>query len=224
MIVAEQKKLEEIVEMLKGDFKTLLISGCGTCVTVSLSGGEREVEAMAGLLNMHFSQAGRQVKIETNTIKRHCDFEFIDEAEEEFKNADLILSMACGVGVQHLVERFPEKVVVPALNTSFYGATTAIGEWQERCLGCGDCVLDKYGGVCPVARCSKSLLNGPCGGSQEGYCEVDPETDCGWELIFKRLQSINMLENVMEYDEPKNWQTFRDGGPRKMRNKEYGNG
>lgn len=224
MIVAEQKKITEIIEMLGDDFETLFIVGCGTCVTVSMAGGEREVKALAELLRLYYSEQKKDIKIETATVKRQCDFEFLDEIEEEVERTDLVLSLGCGVGVQHLAERYPDRVILPGLNTSFYGATTGVGEWSERCIGCGNCVLDKYMGVCPVARCSKGLLNGPCGGSQDGKCEVDPEIDCGWELIYNRAVRLGKLKELARYEPPKDWQTYRDGGPRKLVNTEYFDG
>lgn len=224
MIVAEQKKITEIIEMLGDDFETLFIVGCGTCVTVSMAGGEREVKALAELLRLYYSGQKKDIKIETATVKRQCDFEFLDEIEEEVERTDLVLSLGCGVGVQHLAERYPDRVILPGLNTSFYGATTGVGEWSERCIGCGNCVLDKYMGVCPVVRCSKGLLNGPCGGSQDGKCEVDPEIDCGWELIYNRAVRLGKLRELARYEPPKDWQTYRDGGPRKLVNTEYFDG
>ncbi|MBS3811419.1 MAG: methylenetetrahydrofolate reductase C-terminal domain-containing protein [Halanaerobiales bacterium] len=221
MLVAEQKNVKEIIDMLGDDFEKLLIVGCGTCVTVSMAGGEREVNSLAEVLRTYYASQGRDVEIETDTVKRQCDFEFLDDIEEEINRNDLVLSLACGIGVQHLVERYPKKVVLPGLNTSFYGATTAVGEWSERCIGCGECVLDKYFGICPVARCAKGLLNGPCGGSQNGECEVDPDTDCAWELIYNRAVELDKLDELIDLVEPKNWEVYRDGGPRTLVNKEY---
>ncbi|MFW5986525.1 MAG: methylenetetrahydrofolate reductase C-terminal domain-containing protein, partial [Halanaerobiales bacterium] len=157
MIVGSQKDIQEIIEMLESeDFDKLLIAGCGTCVTVSMAGGEREVNALAEILRGYYED----IDIETTTVKRQCDFEFLDEMEEEIDRNDLILSLACGVGVQHITERYPKKIVLPGLNTTFYGASIDAGVLAERCIGCGECVLDEYFGICPVARCSKSLLNG----------------------------------------------------------------
>ena len=105
--------------------------------------------------------------------------------------------------------------VVPAVNTTFLGAALEQGVWAERCQGCGDCVLEITGGICPIARCSKSLLNGPCGGSSEGKCEIDPEVDCGWQLIYDRLSALGKLENLNRMLPARDWSTSRDGGPRR---------
>ncbi|MHA1572344.1 MAG: methylenetetrahydrofolate reductase C-terminal domain-containing protein, partial [Alphaproteobacteria bacterium] len=179
MIVAEQKPMAEIREFL-AEHKRVLVLGCGTCVTVCLAGGEREVAAMASVLRL---SSGLQT--EEATIERQCDAEFFDEIRELAESCDAILSMACGVGVQMAAAQFSDKPVYPALNTKFMGTNDGAGQWSENCLACGDCKLGVFGGVCPVTRCSKSLLNGPCGGSAEGMCEVDPEnTECGWQLIY----------------------------------------
>ena len=112
---------------------------------------------------------------------------------------------------------FKGKRVLPALNTQFMGSNEGAGYWLERCLGCGDCVLDITGGVCPKTRCSKGLLNGPCGGSEDGKCEVDPENiDCGWQLIYDRLEQLGKLDMLTDLSEPKDWSKAHDGGPRKL--------
>ena len=118
--------------------------------------------------------------------------------------------------MQAIAEHFPESWVVPGLNTSFLGLPTEQGVWAERCAACGDCILGITGGICPIARCSKSLLNGPCGGSEDGHCEIDPGTPCAWQLIYDRLSSMGRLDTLLEIQPPKNWRTSRDGGPRKI--------
>ncbi len=216
MITAVQKPFEEISEMVKG-LQNLLILGCGSCVTVCMAGGEKEVGILASILRLANKEKGVSMEIIEDTIERQCDREFFDDAKEKIERADAVLSMACGVGVQFCSEIFSGKIVLPALNTRFYGATEQQGVWTERCAGCGDCVLAKFGGICPVARCSKSLLNGPCGGSQDGKCEVDPENiDCGWQLIYDRLKSLNLLSRLEENEPVKDWSPGRDGGPGKI--------
>jgi ferredoxin len=211
MIVAEQKPIEEIKELLAGH-KRVLVLGCGTCVTVCLAGGEREVATLAPVLRMAGS-----VEVAENTIERQCDAEFFDTVKEQVHNADAILSMACGVGVQMAARIFPDKPVYPALNTKFIGTNDGAGEWSENCLACGDCKLGVFGGVCPVTRCSKSLLNGPCGGSVDGKCEVDPDSiDCGWQLIYDRLKTLGKLGVLSENAQPRDWDKTHNGGPRKL--------
>ena len=216
MIVGEQKPLEEIRKMI-ADVDNLLILGCGTCVTVCLAGGEKEVATLADLLRLK----GESGNIVEHTIERQCDEEFFGEAVEKIESAEAVLSMACGAGVQLLAKIFPEKLVYPAINTRFIGLVEEQGKWLEVCLACGDCKLGKFGGVCPVTRCSKSLLNGPCGGSADGKCEVDPEKiECGWQLIYDRLARIGQLENLTEIELPNDYSTGHDGEPRRMDRKD----
>jgi ferredoxin len=213
MITAVQKPFEEIFKSIK-EYKKLLILGCGTCVTVCMAGGEKEVGILASTIRLAYKKNSYAIEIQEDTIERQCDREFFDTVKEKIAWADAVLSMACGVGVQFCSEIFAGKRVLPALNTKFYGTNEQQGVWTERCAGCGTCVLADFGGVCPIARCSKSLLNGPCGGSQEGKCEVDPDTiDCGWQLIFDRMKTLGLLDKL-EYNQPiKDWSTGRDGGP-----------
>jgi hypothetical protein len=150
------------------------------------------------------------------TVQRQCEWEYLDEVAEQVKDVDVVVSLGCGIGVQAIAEHFPNTWVVPGLNTSFLGLPTEHGVWDERCAACGDCVLGLTGGICPIARCSKTLLNGPCGGSEDGHCELDPEIPCAWQLIYDRLESKGKLEVLMELQPPKNWSESRDGGPRKI--------
>jgi len=215
MIVAEQKTLDEIKSLL-GDARKVLILGCGTCVTVCFSGGEREAAVLASSLRMASQLDGHPRDVTDLTVQRQCEWEYLDTATDRIKDADLVLSIGCGVGVQAIAERFPNAWVVPGLNTKFMGLPTEQGVWTERCAACGDCVLGVTGGVCPIARCSKSLLNGPCGGSEGGHCEINPDVPCGWQLIYDRMEKLGKLEMLMDLQPPKNWQKSRDGGPRKI--------
>jgi ferredoxin len=215
MIVAEQKPLEEIKTLI-GDAERVLVVGCGTCVTVCFAGGTREAAITSASLRMSTKLDGKEKEITDVTVQRQCEWEYLDEVREQVEQADLILSLGCGIGVQAMVEHFPEKWVVPGLNTSFLGLPTEQGVWAERCAACGNCILGLTGGICPIARCSKSLLNGPCGGSEAGHCEIDPDVPCAWQLIYDRLASMDKLDALLEIQPPKNWSTSRDGGPRKI--------
>jgi len=215
MIVAEQKTLEEI-KTLVGSAKNVLVLGCGTCVTVCFAGGSREAAIVAAELRMASKLAGDAKNVTDATVQRQCEWEYLDEAAEQIREVDVVLSLGCGVGVQAIAEHFPNTWVVPGLNTKFMGMPTEQGVWMERCAACGDCILGLTGGICPIARCSKSLLNGPCGGSLDGHCEIDPDVPCGWQLIYDRLSSMGKLEVLMDIQPPKNWKTSRDGGPRKI--------
>lgn len=210
MIVAEQKPMDEIKRMVEGHDRVLVL-GCGTCVTVCNAGGEREVATLGAVLRL---ATGKPVA--ENTIERQCDAEFFKPIVKKAGEFDAILSMACGVGVQLAARLFPDKPVYPALNTQFMGINEGAGQWSEACLGCGDCKLGVFGGVCPVTKCSKSLCNGPCGGSEDGMCEVDPENvECGWQKIYDRLKALGRLEELERIEPPRDWSKTHDGRPRK---------
>ncbi|MHB8985025.1 MAG: methylenetetrahydrofolate reductase C-terminal domain-containing protein [Eubacteriales bacterium] len=215
MIVAEQKPLEEIASLIENYGKVLLV-GCAGCVTVCLSGGEKETEILASALRIKRRLEGKPLEAVTYTATRQCDPEYIDELESLVKDADCVVSLACGVGPQYIAERYTDKVVLPAMNTRFVGGSKQHGVWEERCGLCGDCVLHLTGGICPIIRCSKSILNGPCGGSQYGKCEISKDLDCAWQLIYDRMSALGQLELLKEVCPPKDWNKSRDGGPRKM--------
>lgn len=195
MIVAERKLINEIVENIK-DYRKVFIMGCGTCVSVCMAGGEKEVELLASQLRMAGQLKDRDVEIGQATIQRQCDREYIEPVTQEVKQYDAVLSMACGAGVQLLAEVLEPTPIIPAVNTTFIGVTRDEGMWAEMCQACGNCVLVDFGGVCPKTRCAKGLVNGPCGGTNNGKCEVDPETDCAWTLIYKRLEKQGKLDNL----------------------------
>jgi hypothetical protein len=215
MIVGEQKPIEEISKMI-ADYKSVLVMGCNTCIAVCHAGGEKEVGILASALRIKNKMDGREQNIEEASMERQCEKEFVDELAEKINDADCVLSLACGVGPQTIVEFYPDTVVIPGINTTFYGMPKEQGFFVEFCGGCGNCVLDKTAGICPIVRCSKSLLNGPCGGSQEGRCEVGKDNDCAWQLIYDRLKAQGRLEVMDEIEPPKDWSPARHGGPRKM--------
>ncbi len=215
MIIGEQKPLGEIKQMI-ADYQKVLILGCGTCVTVCFAGGEKEVGILASALRMATKLDGQNKEILEATVQRQCEYEYNEEVTDLVREADAVLSLACGIGVQTMNEQFPDKITLPGLNTSFLGQPTEQGVWDERCQACGNCILDKTAGICPIARCSKSLLNGPCGGSKDGKCEIDPEVDCAWQLIHDRLQALGRLDLLTEIQPARDWSTSRDGGPRKI--------
>jgi ferredoxin len=215
MIVAEQKSLDEIKAML-APYQKVLIVGCGTCVTVCFAGGEKEVAILASALRMATGLEGNPKQIMEATVQRQCEYEYNEAIADKLKEADVVLSLACGIGVQTMNEQFPEMLTLPGLNTTFLGQPTEQGVWVERCQACGNCVLATTGGICPIARCSKSLLNGPCGGSQGGKCEINPDVPCAWQQIYDRMKALGRLDALLEVAGPKDWRTSRDGGPRKI--------
>ncbi len=206
MIIAERKLFEQIWESIK-ERKSVLILGCGTCVSVCQSGGEKEVGLLASELRMKSKLEGKDIKFGEATIERQCDREFFDSIKEKITEYDTILSMACGAGVQFSAEVLEPIKLIPALNTRFIGVTTAEGIWMEKCRACGNCVLLNYGGICPITICAKSLVNGPCGGSKNGKCEASQEKDCAWVLIYNRLKKQNRLEDLKQVAPLKDFST-----------------
>ncbi|MDO8490403.1 MAG: methylenetetrahydrofolate reductase C-terminal domain-containing protein [Dehalococcoidia bacterium] len=196
MIVGERKPFDEIQKQVDG-CKRLLVLGCGTCVSVCMAGGEKEVELLATQLRMANKLANKDVVVDEATIQRQCDREYIEPILEKAKGYDAVLSLACGAGVQFVAEMVEPLTVMPGLNTRFIGVTQAEGTWAERCRACGDCKLGEFGGICPVAMCAKGILNGPCGGAQDGKCETSKERDCAWVMIVKRLTKQGKLGNLV---------------------------
>ncbi len=219
MIKAERKPVSEIMKMLSatGDCNNVVVAGCGTCVTICFAGGEQEVESLVQEVKIADSTCGRDPRTYTETTpQRQCEVEFIEPLEDAVTGADAVISLACGVGVQVLAERYPDTQVIPGLNTTFMGPPVKQGEWYENCAGCGDCVLGWTAGVCPVARCAKSMMNGPCGGSQDGKCEVGKDIDCGWALIVSGLSRKGQLDFIAKAAKAKDWSPSSHGGQRKM--------
>jgi ferredoxin len=215
MIKAKQKPIAEIKTLI-APYKKILILGCGTCVTISFAGGEKEVGMLASSLRIASAMEGQDKTFAEATVQRQCEWEFIDAVADQINKADAVISLACGIGVQALAERYPDKVILPGVNTTFLGMAIEHGVLVERCRACGDCVLGLTAGVCPIARCAKNLLNGPCGGSHDGKCEVNPETDCAWQLIYDRLGRLGQLQQMDVLMPSKDWSKDYDGGPRKI--------
>jgi ferredoxin len=214
MIVGEQKPLDEMWEMIRGH-KKVLVFGCNTCVAVCHQGGNKEAEILASLLRMRATQEGVDIEITNGGIERQCETEFFDSAEKQIAETDAVLSTACGIGVQFMAERYA-KPIYPGLNTTFLGAVEEMGVYTERCQACGHCVLGETGGICPIARCAKRVMNGPCGGSTGGKCEINKEVDCAWQLIVDRLKMLNRMADYETLAPIKDWSTDRAGGPRKL--------
>ena len=220
MIVASPKPITELKDIIYAHRK-VLFAGCGTCVTVCLAGGEREVSIASYAIRMARKLDRNPVEIMQVTIERQCENEFLKDLADAASKVEAIVSFGCGAGVQAVAERFPEKPVYAGLNTQFLGVLEGQAVWTEKCLGCGDCMLARFGGICPVTRCAKRLLNGPCGGSIETRCEVDSDKPCAWQLIYARLKSIGQLDRMEEIVPPKDWSPAWYGGARKVVRKEH---
>lgn len=215
MITAEQKPIDEIREMI-APYKSILAVGCGSCVAECAAGGQKETAMLASALRMAAKMNGEEVRIEEKTLDRQCVKDFVIQLDDMIGDYDALLSLGCGAGVQAVADMFPEIPVIPALNTAFLGETRDQGYWLENCLGCGDCMLFFFGGICPLARCSKQLLNGPCGGSKNGLCEVNPEVPCAWQQIIDRLSSYDALGRLEMVYPPKDWSKKQGIGPRRI--------
>ena len=216
MIFAEWKPVDELIDKLKAHKKVLLV-GCATCVAECAAGGEKEVETLAPLLRMALKKLGHPVEIITATLEKQCEWEFVEELAEKAAGVDAIMSIACGIGIQALAERFDTIAVYPGVNTSSLTIREEAGLWAARCAACGDCVLGETFGYCPVARCAKSLLNGPCGGTRKnGKCEVNEDVDCIWNLIVERADKRGQLESLYKIKKAKDWSNSRHGGPKRV--------
>lgn len=217
MIIAEHKPIRELLAMIEG-YSNILMVGCKGCVTVCHAGGEKEVAILAAALRIARQKKGKPVSIDELTLDRQCEPEFIAWLDDPIKknNYDAIISLACSVGPQYIAEQFDTMVVLPGLNTGFMGGTVEHGIWGEYCGGCGTCQIQSFGGLCPITRCAKGLLNGPCGGSVDGKCEVNRDMDCIWELIYTRMKNLGQLDLLAQTIGAKDWSTSLSGGPRKI--------
>jgi ferredoxin len=215
MIVADRKPIEEIIEQVK-DCKKVLVLGCNECVTVCEAGGKKEAGVLASALRMYYANKSVDAQVDEITLERQCDHEYLEEIRDKADQYDAIISIACGVGVQFTAEKYHSIPVFPGVNTCFLGVTEKRGLWTERCQACGKCILAYTGGICPVSRCAKRILNGPCGGSSKGKCEISKDTDCAWQLIIDRLKAINRMDLYEKLFDIKDWSKDRAGGPRKV--------
>jgi ferredoxin len=215
MIVANLKPLEEIVASI-ADYRNVFVIGCGGCVSVCLTGGDREAHALARELGHVRHYKDEPPFFSVDTIERQCEPDFLNSFVKIPEGADAVLTLACGAGVQTMAAVFDPLPIIPAVNTTFMGATSEPGVWQEMCRGCGNCMLAHTGGICPIARCAKNLFHGPCGGSKNGSCEVDRATPCAWAMIYYKLKKTNQLHFMLKVREPRDWRPAGGNGPRAL--------
>lgn len=217
MIIGEMKPIEEILEMVR-DYQKILIVGCKGCVAVCNAGGPKEVSILGSLLRIARRKQGRDIVADEEVLDRQCEPRLIEQLTESIQEGsyDAIVSIACSIGPQYIAEAFDTMVVLPGLNTSFMGGTIDHGIWGEYCAACGNCGIHNFGGLCPVTRCAKGLLNGPCGGSVDGKCEVSKDMDCIWGLIYERLKNLGQVDRLRQLIGAKDWSTSLSGGPRKI--------
>jgi len=198
--ITQQKPIAEIECLLEG-LGRIFIIGCGTCTTLTRTGGAPEVEAMKETLS-------RQGKVITGTtvVPVACDnltTDILNDHGTRINQADALLVMSCAFGVQTIGSQLG-RMVIPAQNTLFIGKENAAGEFNEVCTQCGACVIGETGGICPVTTCHKGLVNGPCGGTNNGKCEIDSEKDCAWTMIYNRLKALDRLDSMRRYQKPRN--------------------
>lgn len=214
MIVGNQKPIEEILDHLESrKAKKVLVVGCNTCMNVSMAGGDKEVDSLVSVLE----KEGYDVR--GICLRRQCEPRFFKELAGIVDDRDVIISLGCSVGAQTIAEHYPSKNVMPGVNTSNIGAPVGHGVYKERCIGCGSCNIHHTGGICTLSRCAKSLQNGPCGGSVNGKCEVSPDTDCAWSLVYESLKEKGELSNLMNPVPPRDWSKSHSGGVRTIRRK-----
>ncbi len=204
MIVGDLKSFEEIAPSIAG-YKRILVLGCGGCVTVCRSGGDAEAHDLARTLSHPEYHRSVPPELIADTIERQCENDLIVSFLKVPDGVEAILSLACGVGVQMVADALDPLPVIPALTTTFMGGADEPGIWREKCRGCGDCLLASTAGICPIALCAKRLLNGPCGGSRGGFCEVGFETPCAWARIYARLERQDRLDLMDEFRKPRDW-------------------
>jgi hypothetical protein len=204
MVVTKEKPIDEILDFLL-PYTNILVVGCDGCTQPPR--GVKEAEVLSQLLTLGGRQRGKDLNFKVTSVAKQCDsFLLANSLKTQIEGSEAILSLSCGVGVQTMAEVFPEFVVFPAQNTLFIGMENREENvLLEYCAACGDCLLDSTGGICPIARCSKHLLNGPCGGSQGGKCEVDPSIPCAWQLTIERLTKLGQLDKLGKIVPPKNW-------------------
>jgi len=199
MIISRQKPLADILRSLEGK-STIVIIGCGTCATQCHAGGEEEVREMQGELEGQGKAVLLTLVIESVCTAQKTRKE-MGRYADQMREAEAILVMSCGVGVQ-VVAGFSDKPVLPALDTLFIGSLSRAGQFIELCSLCGQCIVDLTEGICPLNQCAKGLLNGPCGGSHGGKCELRGDQDCGWYLIYQRLKERGKLALLKEIHPP----------------------
>ena len=205
MIVTTLKPLDEVLGFIL-PYSDILVVGCDGCNQPPR--GLREASTLGQLLDLAGKPRGKAFNFKITTVGKQCDdYMAASVLKPQIGNTEAVLSLACGLGVQTLAKVFPELPVFPAQNTHFMGAEDRDdGILEMRCAGCGDCLLAVTGGICPLARCPKGLLNGACGGAKEDKCELSPEKDCAWVLIYNGLKRQGKLDLLKEYRPPRDYQ------------------
>ena len=202
MIITKQKNFEDLLNSVgKGP---VFIVGCNECATLCHTGGEEEVLAMKDAFEKKQVRVSGWVILEP-ACHLNNDKRLLRSFKEELSKSKKILVLACGNGVQTITEIFDDKDIISGTDTLFLGEIKRVNEFDKRCDMCGECLLDLFGDLCPVSRCPKSMLNGPCGGAKGGKCEINPDVDCVWDQIYNRLKQSGKLHLLDEIQKPKDW-------------------
>jgi len=202
MIITKQKNFNELLRCIGS--KPVFLVGCNQCATICRTGGKDEVLALKEALEAQQIQVSGWVILEPACHQLNDKRMLKDHAEELNKSAK-VLVLACGNGAQTLAELVPEKEIIAGTDTLFLGEISRATEFNKRCVMCGECLLDLYGGLCPVSQCPKSMLNGPCGGSVQGKCEISPQVECVWDRIYQGLKKRGALQALSVIQKPKDW-------------------
>ncbi len=208
MIITKKRDLKELMDNIK-DYKRFFLVGCSECATLCATGGEPELKAMKETLEAEGKEVAGTFVAKTGCQVLGTKVE-LKPFKETLAETDCILVMSCGAGTQTAVELYPETPVYPTNDSLFLGNMSRIQMFDERCSLCGKCILDKTGGICPVTACPKGLLNGPCGGTNEGKCEVSNDIDCAWVKIYNRMKRIDQLDEMKKINEPKDWSAHKN--------------
>jgi hypothetical protein len=195
MIITKLKPIEEILSFLHKNKKIFLI-GCAACASKCQTGGEKEINDIEKILiDKGFNICGKIV-LDTPCDSRIVRRDLLPKLENEKDIQILVLS--CGSGLQ-TISSLAQIPIVTGLDTLFIGSTRRIGEALEYCSACGECLLSEFSGNCPVTRCPKGNINGPCGGVVEGKCEVNSKNECIWSVIFKAKGNIGPYKQVKKF-------------------------
>jgi ferredoxin len=202
MIITKQKNFDEILRVLGND--PVFLIGCSECATLCHTGGKDEILAMKEALEKRKIPVSGYVVLDP-ACNLQNNKRMLKEHAKELENINKILVFSCGNGVQTVAELFTEKEVLTGADTLFLGEISHANEFDKRCVLCGECLLDLFGGICPVSRCPKSMLNGPCGGASGGKCEINSELECIWDRIYQELKKRGNLQVLSVVQKPKDW-------------------